>query len=219
MRLRPIASTRAFSLIELLTVMGIAVVLSTMAVSVMKPNPSTHLTAGVQKAISFFTMARTEAAVRRLPVRVAIATDWSSNPKGEYRAVSLWRAKQDDVGNYQQITNWEMLPEGIVFAPEDPSVPASDYGSKKITYMFDGSLDNSESLSTADAPNKMAFIEFLPNGTVRTPSSEIGDDFAVRVVEGSSDASGTRVRGGDNPNNYADIVTDSLVGRVKAYRP
>lgn len=214
-------AARAFSLIELLTVMGIAAVLSTLAVSAFKGNTGNNLSAGVQKTLSFLTMARTEAAVRRLPTRVVIATQWSKNKRGEYRAVSVWQTKPLDPTSWQQISNWEYLPEGVFFSPTAPGSSSEygpRYGSQDLGYLFEDVMKNDFTGPSAEGPEEMRFIEFLPNGTARTPGVSDSSDYWIRVMQGYADDAGIHARS-DSQDNWGDIVTDSLVGRVKAYRP
>lgn len=218
-RLR-VGRDRAFSLVELISVVGITALVSTLAVSAFKNTTVNNVSAGLQKSIVMFSMARSDAAVKRIPCRVAIAADWTGNEAANYRAISLWRLDPENPTVWSQVTNWEYLPEGVFFHPDGPGTLPVDYGSKDLAYLFDPAGTN---VFTAPGPTgliTMRFLEFLPNGSVRIPGNSTGTDFLVRVTEGYLDGAQVQVRqseGKDTPN-YADIVTDSLVGRIKAHR-
>lgn len=146
----PHSSTRAFSLIELLTVIGIIALLSGLGAVALRDGGKSVQSAA-NSASSLFNLARTEAIMRRTQVRVVVDTNFSAaRPEDYLRRVTL-AALQD--GKWKMITRWTTLP-GKAFFHRDLSEP---HGSEVMPDMGDVALD---------------FFEFQPNGQAARTRSQ-----------------------------------------------
>lgn len=208
-----------FSLLEILVVMAIASILTALAMPTIQSISGTSMTSGIQRTTDLFSQARSEAIVRQLPCRVAIVTKWDSNPNAVYRGVSLFRADPANGGVWNQIANWQYLPEGSVFNPEEPESSVPTYNSSTPLFLLSDSLNNTFTQTVQGEEVEMKYVEFLPSGAARTSGTDEGSNLWLRISAGSTAGNSVEVRSGEAATNFADIVTDGLIGRVKTYRP
>lgn len=210
------SKSSAFSLTEILAVMAIGSILMAIAMPALRGVTAASISTGVKKTNDLLTQTRSEAIVRQLPCRLAVVTNWPSNQKANFRALSIWRANPQDPTLWEQITTWNYLPEGSVFDPNAPSNPPT-YNSGTPQFVFDAA-NNEFSPNIQGETVTMRFVEFLPSGAARTPGGVDGENLYVRIAEGTSSNSGVQVRSGELGSNFADLVADGLIGRIKTYR-
>lgn len=206
----------AFSLTELLAVMAVGSILTALAMPALRGVTAASISTGVQKTNDLLGQARSEAIVRQLPCRMAIVTNWPSNPKANYRAASLWRANEGNLTQWNPISEWNYLPEGSVFDPHQPE-NAPTYHSETPLFLFQAA-NNEFTTEVHGETVTMRFIEFIPNGSARVPGGN-GENLWIRIAEGISSAGTTVARSGEAGTNFADVVADGLIGRIKIYRP
>ena len=206
-----------FSHLEPLAVMAIAAILTALAMPAIRRVSAVSISAGVQSTTDLLLQARSEAIVRQVPCRFAIVTRWDGNPRANYRGMSLWRPNPSDPASWEQITTWNYLPEGSVFDPVQPSEPAASLNRSTSHFLFTDSLDNTFTELVQGEAVEMRYLEFLPSGSARTNGLPEGTNLWIRIAEGSGHEGTVNVL--EDLANFAEIVTDGLIGKVKVHRP
>ena len=224
---------RAFSLIELLVVMGIVVLLLALMIpAVIGLSKSNNLNTGGRAVADVLAAARSEAITQRRLIQVRVATRWigasGEDTSASYRKFSVWKRPQSDdtpqptnsSDPYVQISRWETLPTGITFegdpaaynlptATSDPRYPG--------TNVLDASLNNRRTnVSTGGATVDVAWIEFTPTGSVNFSGSLPGRVHFL-VTEGFWN--GSAVVSTNQHANWLAATVDTLVGRMNVLRP
>jgi prepilin-type N-terminal cleavage/methylation domain-containing protein len=200
----------AFTLIELMVVIGIILLLVTAIVpAISSLTKSNSLNAAGRLVANSLTVARSEAINRRALIRFEVATSWPGDPDAAYRKFTL--VQQDlatATGN--QLTKWESLPAGVIFNPQDPT-PGSG------SYLFGLNQVQNPALTSGGQTIPTVYVEFLPTGAINV--STANSPVRMRLVQGflaSSAATSVTMTG---PNNWFEASVDSLVGRIKIARP
>ena len=140
-----VASRRAFTLLELLVVMGIIALLTSIAVVSVVPFLSGRALSTGASAVQFMVyQARTHAVCNSMPATLAFsATD---------RSMILYDLKPDELEGLtdqqrkaRRVSRPEYLPTGVVFVDTDGDVVTQE-DSHRATLVFycDGSLDRAE---------------------------------------------------------------------------
>lgn len=221
---------KAFSLAEVVIVMGIMTVLTGVSVPAIQGlTTSNSLNTGARKFADFLQLARNEAISRHTIVRAAIVTQWTGNPDDpQLRKSSLW-SWDPELQQYFQTTPWETLPTGVVAEPALPdyvrtaTYAVNDGSSVHGDYALDPNL-GSQAEFTADTTQgsaTMRFIEFLPNGGAQLPGGTSRNAIFV-LTSGFLNADGsvthtTTSKG--KATNWAQLNVDTLTGRVRVYQP
>lgn len=186
------------------------------------------LDAGASKLSGLLTLARSEAIAQHTIVRFVVATEWSGkDADANYRRMSLW-AWRDDTARYEQLTNWEELPLGIIVERELPAyVQASSYASADAStvrgscVLDELSASAAFTMETTQGQVAGRFIEFLPSGGARIPDSS--ERRAIFIATQGFANPGGRItytsQSNARPNNWAQVNVDTLTGRVHVYRP
>lgn len=206
----PPSSPNAFTLLELLVVMGIiGLLLLAIIPAVTSLTKSNSLNTAGRMLSNVLTIARSEAINRRALVRFEVATAWPGNTEAPYRKFTL---VQHDVtsGTDTQLTKWETLPAGIIFNPHDPN-PGSG------SYLFVLNQVQNPALTSGGQPIPTVYVEFLPTGALNVQASN--SPVRMRLVQGFlASASATSVTS-SGTGNWFETSIDSLVGRIKISRP
>ncbi len=211
-----ISSTKpstGFTLIELLMVMGVISVLMVASVSALRSSSSQLLTGGARFADTL-NLARSEAITRQTVVRLRIARDWTGRPESNFRSFSLWaldpEADPVSPAAWQQISQWERLPEGVV-------LDASAAASNGTSFFAEFPVETS-SLNVGANSVMVLAMDFTPRGSLIVPSSASGARFTFRLAQGFLDDSGSVVYTGST-QNWFEVGVDRLTGMATSYRP
>ncbi len=213
-----------------MSVMAVITLITGLSVPALKGLTGANVVdASASKISGLLNLARSEAIAQHTIVRFVVASDWSGKAQdANLRRVSLW-AWQSDINRYQQLTNWEELPVGMVLERELPNyIRAAQYASDDASTVRGSSvLDNGFppeaefAAGTTAEPISGRYIEFLPSGSARIPSS--AERRAIFVAtQGFTDASGNIThtsKAAGQPTNWAQVNVDTLTGRVRVYRP
>ena len=206
------ANNEAFTLLELLVVMGIILILLAATVpAVIGLSKSNSLNSAGRIVTNILTIARSEAINRRTLVRFEIATTWSTDPTSAYRKFTL---VQHDVtsGTDTQLTGWETLPTGTIFERQDPLGTSPPSGSG--TYFFALSPPQTSTLKFAGNDVPTNYIEFGPTGALDTPIAS--SPVRLRINQGAISGTNEVLTG---TSNWFEMSVDSIVGRIKISRP
>jgi type II secretory pathway pseudopilin PulG len=146
-----LSSARAFTLVELLTVMGIMIVMVGLGVSAFRGGASGSGVKGASSVMGgLCSTARSEAMLRQTRTRVVIDTAYDpAKPQNFLRRATIAYYDPEQPSNWQFREKWEVLPIGV-FYNTDYSHPHGK----------DMKLPSSFGKASAD----YWFYEFLPNG-------------------------------------------------------
>lgn len=218
-----------FTLIEIMAVM---VIIGTVAVftipSIYSLLSTTELNAGSRDLSNHLVLARSEAITRQTLTRFVVATGWTET-EGILRRYSIWRWNPE-TSEFDQVTKWYRLPEGVIFEPERPAyLNRSAYAKNDATTVageFALSQEEASFQTQVDGyPVETRFVEFLPTGAARIPGGT-SKNIIFSLVEGYLEAGPSGLNlvrthtgpGGDSAN-WAQINLETLTGRVRIYRP
>lgn len=235
MRTRWPTSNRAwgFTLVELLSVVGIIVLLLALIVpAVTSINKSRALNSAGSLLVGLLSTARSEAITRRTVVRLEVATTWP-DPAFNYRKITLTTATLNTAGNaynYQQLGKWETLADGVVFETSDPlATPPTDGSVYLLVSSGSMPLGDEGQLTFAGQTVTTAYVAFSPTGALleKQPPANLPVPIRMRLVEGTANAAGNitythRVNGGPGTYpapNWFDLRINHLFGRVEVGRP
>ncbi len=145
-------SQNAFTLVEMLVVIGIISIMTTLAIANFKPNKSSSGAASA--AATVFDQARSLAIMKQTLACVIIDTD--PNDQGSSSYLRRYTIAYLNQSNFQQALSWALLPNNIYFAP----TYISSHGKLNAFVLPNG--------TTATFNNTIApaddFYMFLPNG-------------------------------------------------------
>ena len=220
---------RAFTLLELLVVMGIlALLLVALIPAVTSLSKSNNLNTGGRLMANLLTGARSEAINQRRLVQIRVVTKWinssgTEDTSASYRKFSIWRLPQPDDTQqssdpndpYVQISKWETLPSGITFETDTSTY---SFSSNPGTFFLDATLSNRKtSVKVPNGTADVAWIEFGPTGAINL-SGSIPNRIYLLITEGFWNGTTTVITHANHPNWFATTV-DTLIGRVNVLRP
>jgi len=217
---------QGFALIELLSVIGIILLLAALTMpAITSMGSANRLNSGTRLVSNLMTMARSEAINSRAPVQLRIVTDkWTAgaeNYDAHFRKMSLWKYDRD-ANTYVQASKWETLPVGVVIQPgPDPSAtytfPANDSpGMYFLTSQPDPSL---QGITMNNATVNAASFEFSPNGSLQTGSTPVSRMYLLLVEGFIPEGQTTPVNTRAGQKNWAQVRVSPLTGRVSVVRP
>jgi len=219
MTCRPSVTHAAFSLIELLVVISIIALLSSLAGLLLKSGGAQLSTSGGRIA-GLMEQAREAAILKRQPTALVMITDGDDVGRRIFAVVGYKVDTMTGAGAWAQISKWENLPQGVLaddasgldaFLPfkspiVDPSLPVLSYGGKNY------------------APrDKYGYVVFLPDGSLyQDAAGSLPNPVVMRLVEGVREG-GTlkytsRQQGGKSVN-FFEIALSQATGLVKITRP
>jgi len=181
-------SNRGFTLVELLAVIVISSILIVVAMQGIKVVGSTALQTGVRQFSNDLQMARQYAITKRTRVRVLLAVDTSTpRPSGLdsntfFRAYCVYAFSNnvDGTVGYARLTDWRVLPNGVVLADQKT---------------HDGLVYSPVALSTVLNPTNgtRQTWNYIPQGT--PPASLVNSifDCATNVVDGATVVTGAGI--------------------------
>jgi type II secretory pathway pseudopilin PulG len=223
--LSALRSRSAFSLVELLVVMGIIatmVGLSVLALQGMRAPAVQHAASQVMSGLS---LARQVAITKNTKAAFLIANDTTAGfpANGPYRHWSVvYSNKGED--NWTMGKDWEELPQGSVFFEIRGADDGSDYDEidssansfsispgESIPISGFTSGNSSESFSINGTSTSIPCIIFKSDGCSLNTNS-----CAIRISPGSVINGNATLT---STNNYYFVETDGLVGRIRMRSP
>ena len=225
---------RAFTLIELMVVIGIILLLvAALVPAVTSLSKSNNLNTSGRLVSNLLTSARSEAISQRRLVQVRVVTKWLNSAGTEdttasFRKYSVWRRPQPDDSQqstdpndpYIQISKWETLPAGITFEKDTSTynfAPTTD-PKHPGTYFLDASLSNTRTgITVPSGTADIAWIEFTPTGATSFTGA-VPTRVYILVTEGFWNGMTITSTSSGHPNWLAAAV-DTLVGRISVIRP
>lgn len=208
-----IASSRAFSLVEMLAVIAviglIAATTAPMLFSTMKAN---RLTAAGEEVANRISLAQQMAVSRNHEVELRFYrfVDPEDSGAGDhYRATLVVEPAADPniagAADYTVLSDVSYLRGGIVVASSDSLSPALAESGRQENEDSEGIIRS--------APARYRSIRFYPDGSC---------DVTVKTNEGYvtvADARDVANSGGEPPKNFFAIQLDHYTSRVTTYRP
>jgi prepilin-type N-terminal cleavage/methylation domain-containing protein len=204
-----------FSLLEMLCVVAIMSILSTVMVMSFRSVDAAKLTTAGNTMADALSWARQNSIARNAFTAVVVKT----TPSGAYCSYCLLQLQQNSDGSYggwTALTAWKKLPTGIYF-----------YANTGVTDNFlNGSDTVPVSLPTSfpfqgqqiDLTSSTIFHVYQPDGSLIS-----NQEFRLRLTEGVADSSGnvtvTQVDGTGTPINRYDVLILRDTGQVHIERP
>lgn len=188
-------NSRAFSLIELLTVVAIVSLMMTIATpALMSSFRGSSVTHAGNKLADLATLARQTAASRNEITAVILTTKASASPTDKQSAILM----EYDIASqtWKQAGNWIHLPESIVAAAEtaDADTP------KKFDQNF------APPKRGGQVVDKYTSLVFYPDGRMDNPAD-------------SPKVSVTYAQGTQNSPNHYDLVFNKETSAFRIVRP
>lgn len=206
-------TSRAFSLIELLTVIAIFALLGSLLVPALGTGGGRLLATEGARLSSLFDFARQNAQTKNAVTALVMINDPAS--VGNLRAFSIWELSRPADGSlpspadWRQVNRWEAFPNGVVVNPNalGPVIPQSDLSVPLPT----------SSLRFGGQPvSDVRSWIFLPGGQV------LGGNQKISLAEGTvgpqnGDVQLKRMDGQQSQNRF-DLVLIGASGRIKLDR-
>ncbi len=195
---------RAFTLVELLAVMGILVLMIGATVpAITGLSQGNRLSTAASLVSNMMSVARTEAVTQRALIRFAVVEDWPGNPEANLRKIGIWKSDVG-TGDWVLVSKWEDVPQGVAFDPA-----ASEYaGELDTNNLLAEALPNTFTRDIGGKAVVMRYAEFTPTGSVNLQGMTDLDVWMALALEQSSEDA-----------NWAKISTSVLTGRIKITRP
>lgn len=221
-----------FSLIELLTVVLIIGIIAGFVVPAVNGiGHSSSLANAGNAVVDMINLARQEAMTKNtMTALVVLGRQPNIQPTGQAFADEAYRAltvvEYDSVAGWSQITQWEILPTGIVIDCNDAATDPtnSNYNSflknSPVTFPFLAHGQQNPPVSFQGqqvASNAYAARIFMPNGALQNPEQPA----QLRLVEGYFQGNGVIYtnRNGQRSGNQYDIAILGMTGTTKVTRP
>jgi len=223
---------RAFTLTEMLVVMGVMTILTGLTVPAVRGLASSNgLDTGARRFADLLQVARSEAISQHTMVRFALATQWTGQDDAPLRKASLW-SWDPETQQYFQTSSWETLPVGIVVETSIPgyvnnvSYAKTDASSIKGDCPLSPAFiqQNGFTSTATGATVTMQFVQFLPTGGAQVPGGALRNVIFV-MTPGYANPDGTvthttqSTTQSNSPANWAQLNVDTLTGRVRVYQP
>ncbi len=203
----------AFSLTELLVVMGIMVLLMALVIPAIQRTPAAQLTTAGAELASLAEVARQNSMTSGGTSALAFVKNFPSDRSQEYRCVT--RVELRTVGGspvWTWVSKWKRLPDGIIVDPaastfQDPAVTMSPSFPDNLLKMNGVSLKREDlELIVFDSVGRL--LSYPASGAAK-----------VRVVAGLRSPDGVTHTGGDQGNNRYDVIFNEATGRPHSLRP
>ncbi|MGE9289862.1 MAG: prepilin-type N-terminal cleavage/methylation domain-containing protein, partial [Puniceicoccales bacterium] len=182
------SSRSAFTLVELLVVLGVMAIFVGVFATALRPGSPTVAVEGAQSQLaSLLTQARGVAVLKNSPARLIIHNDISDSERYlRYVGIVYWN---DEDSEWEPATDGITLPQGV-YAYVD--------GAANMEQGFSLEYISNDSAS-------YAFIEFNENGTV-SPISGDSPRIAVSSADPNMDGTGALISVTRNENNIRGAI-------------
>lgn len=220
MRAFPSRRTRAFSLIELISVMVIiAIIMAFVVPAVTGLGRSTALVTGGNTVTNLANLARQTAVTKNS--MTALVMLGKQGTAADFRAFIVLEYAAG-AGGWLPVTAWQTLPDGIVVDIDDPA-NCTFYESSPPAFPFLAGppVQKNPPVTYGDAqvaPSAYAARIYLPNGGLQYPEKRA----QIRVIEGFAQGSQivrTHPGAPGQAANYYDIAIIGATGMTKVSRP
>jgi len=196
-------STQAFTLLELLVVITIAIILMAMiAPSMNSITVGSNLTRGGQLVGDEIARARQEAVTNNLDVKVLFFNlPATHGATGGWTGMQIWHVRQTNNGPVDKpVDRVVTLPLGVIISPPD-------------TTMLSPLLAGTSIVGTTTLPayGQVPYVGFRFRANGATDSSLTGSNNYLTLQNVHSS--------GTVPANYYTIQVNPLTGKITVYRP
>jgi len=204
-----------FTLVELLVVITIIALLTSMSVLGLKSIVGdAGLTGAGNQMSQFFSFARQEAISKNTCVAIAVLTTPNVG-SAQYRVLSAWElvTPSDGTPSYWiQASKWQTLPQGITVDSADVNLPNGVAANSFLqSATVNPALPAMAYLGTAINPTTDCAVQvYLPSGRLTPPTTATLNQFTL--VKGSSTQATL-------PINYVSFIFNAATGEPKIVRP
>lgn len=231
-------SAGAFTLVELLGVIGLITLLSIFAIpAVNSLATASRLDSAGQWVSNLVAVARSEAITQGTRVQLRVVTSHWADRSGKedfpahYRRMSLWKLDRSlPTPAYIQISKWETLPDGVLFEPAsnpktDASPPYHFVRDSSACFLDVSCLRRADpgftnvvtGFQSADVTLDYAWIEFGPAGATTFPPSV--SSVYLLLTEGFLPAASTSPVYTRQHTNWLQVRINCLTGMTRIQRP
>jgi prepilin-type N-terminal cleavage/methylation domain-containing protein len=219
----PLSSQSAFSLVELLVVISIFGVLAAVSVgSFSASGKAGDINVGVARVMSALMQARSEAIARNTGVQFRVVTRAPDDQAAAGRVFSLWARKKDGSQEYEPISRWERLPDGISLIGDTAWFDTVKSGDRSME--GENPLEAGGELSGVGYRGgqvSVRVVEFSPGGGIRLPKPS--QAYIYLLLAGTSGSSGENLdsRADDvlQTSNWRQIRISNLTGQIRVNTP
>jgi prepilin-type N-terminal cleavage/methylation domain-containing protein len=226
MRLSPIQTApgrkftpgkRAFSLVEVLTVLAISSILAVLATSGFSLLRSTSLTASGNQLVDVFAMARQNSISHNTFTAVAIKSQ-GTGAYSSYCLLELTRQSDWSTESWTEVSPWRFLPKGVVFESGDLFTSTSGTLPAPLPSTFPIPFQGQQIQTSSTV-----YQCYQPDGTLSAQPAA-PTRFFLRLIQGSVDPTsgafsyqGATVSG--KQVSYYDLVFVGNTGTTMIERP
>jgi prepilin-type N-terminal cleavage/methylation domain-containing protein len=214
---------RAFSLVEMLTVLVIMSILTALAFSFSTLRSTSISLAGNEMA-DVFAMARQNSISKSAYTAIVIKTQ-GTGACSAYCLLQLTRQDDGTFGSWTALTPWKYLAQGVVFENNQPSTDTFMTTSSSLPKSLPSNFNFQGGIIDLTAAGVGTVQCYQPDGTLEAdPALTPGQALKLRVVEGVvSPLSGVLTYQGQtvsgNEVSYYDLVFVANTGVTKIVRP
>jgi prepilin-type N-terminal cleavage/methylation domain-containing protein len=207
----PVTRHAAFTLLELLVVMGIIALLLAALIPTVNISKSTGRKGAVSNLVGAFEQARSLAIKDGRPAYVVLTTNLSSTDQNlvqrySYRSYAIFEDEEDPAkpGTFKQkqSTEWKVLPTGVSLRSDISATP------------WVADIDFPFTPEGASKTEKFPYLKFNSSGQVDSPAPANGQ-IQLRIFEGYVSAGGSEHM--TSSKNFDETITIGTVSGRSTY--